>query len=444
MISALLCLAAPSLLLGGIALGSGTEPSIPEGEPLRLHIEGVAPGSTVVVHAFRTLPKWNGTATVPVLLHAWAEFRTGRGRLDVDAARPRKGSYAEPSGRALLWSAYPADDPAVPPDARRIDFNLPDGSVGKTFLVLEEGGRTLATGAFRFARPADLAFEKVDLPGLNGVFAYPKGARALPVVIGLHGSEGGSISGASGRAATFAARGYATLAVNYFAYPRDAIPGVPTSHSEVPVETIERARAWLAKRPEADVDRLGLYGVSKGAEFAVLAASVYPWVKAAVAVVPSDVVWEGYRGEGGESGTSSWSFEGKPFPYIPLYSPDAARFRRNTDRYETSRNDHPKEAKAAEIPVGKSKARFLLLGSDRDEVWASGRMVRLLAHRLPKTRVEWKIFPKAGHQISGTGIFPPRLYGVPSTDPRDKDLTAEGAAAEEGWERTLAFLGRSV
>ena len=70
MISAFAFLAAPSLFLGGVILSPGVESSLLDGDPLRLRIEGVAPGHTVLVHSFRTLPKWNGTATVPVLLHA--------------------------------------------------------------------------------------------------------------------------------------------------------------------------------------------------------------------------------------------------------------------------------------------------------------------------------------------------------------------------------------
>ncbi len=422
-------LLAPTILLGGVALGA-EESGMREGEPLRLRVEGVAEGETVTLHSFRLLPKWNGTAYTDVTVHAWAEFRAGRSGIDVDKAKPRRGSYPKGSPLAMLWSAYPVGDPGIPAYARRIEFAPPPKSVGRTFLVLEKEGRTLATGAFRFVGAPGLAFESVDAPGLNGVYAYPKGQRGLPVVINLHGSEGGSIDGARARAAQFAAQGYATLAVNYFAHEWQKIPGVPTVHRDIPVETFERAREWLSQRPEVDMRRVGVWGVSKGAEFAALGASRYPWIKAVVANVPSDAVWEGDKG-------SSWSVGGVGVPYIPLYPYVEGKYRVNTDRYELSRRDHP--VKEAEIPVERSSARFLLLGSDRDEVWASGTMARRLASRL-KGRGRAVVFPKAGHQLSGTGTFPPRLYGTPPRDGRDKDLTAEGEAAEKAWRLTLEFL----
>lgn len=90
------------------------------------------------------------------------------------------------------------------------------------------------------------------------------------------------------------------------------------------------------------------------------------------------------------------------------------------------------------------KARILLLASDRDEVWASGAMARNVVERLvaagKSDYVEVKIYPKAGHQLAGTGTFPVRLYGEQSPDPDAKDIVVEGEAAADAWRRTLRFL----
>ena len=50
----------------------------------------------------------------------------------------------------------------------------------------------------------------------------------------------------------------------------------------------------IASFSHRDVTRLGVYGHSKGAEYAELAATRLPWIDAVVACVPTDVVWEGY------------------------------------------------------------------------------------------------------------------------------------------------------
>ena len=63
------------------------------------------------------------------------------------------------------------------------------------------------------------------------------------------------------------------------------------------MEAIETAYSWLKQQPEIDAARLALVGVSKGAEFALVAATIYPWIDAVAAFAPSHVVWEGIPGE---------------------------------------------------------------------------------------------------------------------------------------------------
>ena len=89
------------------------------------------------------------------------------------------------------------------------------------------------------------------------------------------------------------------------------LPGLPTSFTEIPVDRLVEVRAWLAQQPGVDAERIGIWGASKGAEFALIAASHYNWINAVAAIVPSDLVWEGW-GAAGPS-RSSFSFGGKPF-----------------------------------------------------------------------------------------------------------------------------------
>jgi dienelactone hydrolase len=280
------------------------------------------------------------------------------------------------------------------------------------------------------------------------VYAYPQAGEKLPVVISLHGSEGGSVGKARSRAMPLASNGFAAVGVNYFSYPHEAIQGIPSQHAEIKLEIIESIREWLMTRPEVDINRIHLVGVSKGAELALLAASQFDWIKSTVAVVPSDVVWEGYS-DGGNKKTakSSWSVGGKPLPFVPLFEFDPKKegmYRTNTERYSRSRDFHPDQAALAHIPVEKITGRILLLAGDRDEVWASGDMTRHIVERMTVAGkldlVDVKIYPKAGHQIAGTGAFPVRLYGEQSPDLDAKDILAEGSAAADAWRRTIQFL----
>ncbi|MES2753527.1 MAG: acyl-CoA thioester hydrolase/BAAT C-terminal domain-containing protein, partial [Pseudomonadota bacterium] len=153
------------------------------------------------------------------------------------------------------------------------------------------------------------------------------------------------------QAVRFAGKGYAAFALNYFAWDLKKLTGPPNYHVNQPIELIAQVRDWLATRPEADVRRLGVYGHSKGAEYAALAASYYPWIKAVIACVPSDAVWEGYGINDGRNTfdakltwpvqRSSWSWQGQPLPYIPLYKWADRKWFDNTELYSTSRADHP-------------------------------------------------------------------------------------------------------
>jgi len=305
-----------------------------------------------------------------------------------------------------------------------------------------------------FAEPPGLAVESVAAGRLNGVFAAPQGARHLPAIILLHGSEGGGAESARRLATRFAGQGYAAFALNWFAYDVARLPGVPNKHVNQPIELIDQVRAWLARRPEVDAGRIGVYGQSKGAEYALVAASHYRWIKAVIGCVPTDVVWEGY-GIGDQRNApepdyvapkeiSSWSWQGKPLPYVPTPPWVKGQWFDNTERYEKGRHDNPDRARVAAIPIERTDARLLLLGSLRDETWASGVMAGRLAARMAQAgkgaRVETMVYEKAGHQICGDGVYPTYIWADPSDDPRVKDPAAEGHAAVDAWHRMIAFL----
>lgn len=97
----------------------------------------------------------------------------------------------------------------------------------------------------------------------------------------------------------FAALGYSVLGLPYDdpGYdPAGKIAGLPRAFVNIPVDCLRAPRDWLAKRPEVDPQRVGIWGASKRAEFAMIASTRFDWVKAVVAVVAvvaGDVVCEG-------------------------------------------------------------------------------------------------------------------------------------------------------
>jgi dienelactone hydrolase len=417
-----------------------------------IRIEGARPGETLTIVVRRTLDVWRPDSQGAwkqraVNFFSWADLTADTaGQIDPATARPANASYSVADPLALMWSGYAEDDPRLakllPMSLRVFAANGYDRIQVKAYRAVE----TIGEGSFadRMTAP-QLDFKIVQQAGLVGVYAAPAGAARLPTLIVLHGSEGNDIEKARTNAASFARQGFAVLAIAYYTQPYQPARHVPTSGMEIDVNQIERARAWLAGQARADVARIGIWGQSKGGEFAMVAASRFPWIRAAVGCVPSDVVWQGFgEGENLPPARSTWRMDGKVLPFVPLFPYAEGRYRDNTERYERSRRFNSVAADAARIPVERTRARLLLIGSDRDEVWASGAMARSIAATMAragkKKRAEALVFDKAGHGICGDGSFPVRAYGKDDPDADRKSLDAEGQASVIAFRRTLTFF----
>lgn len=406
------------------------------GDRPAISVDGLAPGETVTIDAYRLGPEprdpaYKVTGPRP-LFRATARFRAdAHGRVVLDRAVPLAGTYAGADGRGLLWSGEPvaAVGHALPaPDEVRLE--------------LRRGNQVVAQRQVRIAPATDVAMERIDTPGLVGVFAAPRGAWHRPVVVALHGSEGGDWASAEATARRFAHHGYATFALIYFAWPAAGIPHAPASFTNLPVERLAVARAWLATRPEADVRRLSLWGASKGSEFALLAAAHYPWVRAVVACVPSSLVWGGF---GGAAGAPGFTIDGRAPGMVPYgdYGPVARHEITSAERHIRDRAAAgPAAVAAATIPIERSSAHLLLLSSGQDGIWPSAAMsAEIVSRRRAAHRpVAWLNFPAAGHFICGTGDGPTRDATGKDGDQAGGTATAAGEATGRAWDATVAFL----
>jgi dienelactone hydrolase len=123
-----------------------------------------------------------------------------------------------------------------------------------------------------------------------GMLYEPAGRKAQPVpaMLFLGGSGGGNQL--SELAKHYAAQGFVTLSLCYF-----GCPGRPSALAQIPLEYVLSAVGYLHDLPEVDPASVNVYGISRGAELALLigshttdvrgVVSVYgaPWVFGAVA-----------------------------------------------------------------------------------------------------------------------------------------------------------------
>ena len=319
--------------------------------------------------------------------------------------------------------------------------------IGGGFVIALLGG----SGTFMFLR-AKAAFERIEIvePGPNGrriaedgLFAnyFPaNGPGQHPGILVLGGSEGGLGEGGRQGALALQREGYSVLVPSYF-----GAPGQPRHLERIPLETFDRALAWLAARPEIDPEKIVLAGVSKGAEAALLVATRHPELRAVVAGVPSSVVWPGIRFTTLNMG-SSWTLDGRPLPFLP-YGP--FRLRMLTGDIGVVYRDGIKKLDAhpdAAIPIEEIEAPVLLVCGEKDELWPSCPMSRQLearAARLGAPPIRVMSFPDAGHG----GVGPP----LEADDPRRNELgrmggtaDANNAARADGWPKIVEFIRSAV
>lgn len=409
--------------------------SVPAGlsapTPAPIVVDGVAPGATVTVTTERRARGGSETFVGEATFIADAA-----GRVDTATLSPRGGSYAGVDPLGPFWSARPR--------AARTT----DSSAGQIRVTASVGGAPVAT-ALVAVRP-DLARVLVsrDTPFPGAVWARPAAPGRHPVVIVLGGSEGGS-STARDIAPLFAARGYAALGLPYYdpGYdPTDRVAGLPRSFTNIPVDRLAAVRAWLRARGDANADRIAIWGASKGAEFALIAASRYRWVRAVVAVVPSDLVWEGW-GQPGPA-TASFAFAGKPLASQPYdgMATELAKAAKGEPMdlrrvHLAGRAAYPERVAAARIPVERFRGALLLIAGGRDQIWPSAEMARNIVATRRRAGLDTAtvIEDGANHFLGGPGTEPVAPLLTPGSNG-----AAIARARAEGWRATFDLLARTV
>lgn len=281
------------------------------------------------------------------------------------------------------------------------------------------------------------------------VYTLP-GDQPRPVVVILHGADGGTEAG--DRFGPILARmGYAAVGLPYYSPdwgdygPPKALAELPGSFLDIRVDQIGELREALRAMPGVDVERFGLLGASKGSEMALIAASRYPWIDSVVAYTPTDVVWEGWGLEVVEAeGTrSSFSFAGQPLAFMPyrgfvegLLAGPAADLRAI---HENGRADHPEREASARIPVEAYPGALMVIAGGRDAQWnstsAADAIVR--ARTGAGLPTEALIYPEAGHDLVGDGG--PRDTARSGGTPQDN-----AAARQDAWPKVVAFLARTL
>ena len=287
---------------------------------------------------------------------------------------------------------------------------------------------------------------EITAPGPTGqriatghIFAnyYPaRGQQRGPAVLLLGGSEGGIGKSVTEDARALQSQGLSVLSLGYF-----GVHGQPTSLERVPLETFDRALAWLRVRREVDPQRTSVFGMSKGAEAALLVATRHPELRAVIAGSPSSVVWPGVNRHSLDP-AASWSVGGRSLPVLrygplrpslflghlgTLYSGGLKGLSRHPD---------------AIIPVEKIVGAVLLTCGDDDSLWPScemARQVQARADRLHGPQVTVLAYRHAGHESVGVPLSP-KSSDFGSLSRWGGTTLGNNGARADGWPKIIDLL----
>ena len=431
--------------VGGLELEISPNPAFVD-EPVGMRLGGVAPGARVTLRALVRDDAGRMWRSHGVYLAG------PQGRIDAAAQESVGGNYRGVDAAGLFWSMELQEGAK----AEGATFCKNGASPDRVSVVADSSEGPLASTTLerRWLMP-NTGMRELRDGGLIGWLFTPPGQGRLPVIIVLGGSGGGYDLD---KAALLSRHGFATLALAYF-----GVPPLPEWLHRVPLEYLGRAMAWLGEQKEIDARRIGLLGVSRGAELALLAGSRFPEVRAVVAYAPSAIAWD----SGGREKTTGqaipcWTWNGEAVPSAPLplrgfiarSAIPVGLLRRPVKFVNLFRSAlrNRSAIERAAIPVEKIRGSILLISGGDDQVWPSERMAEMIAKRLRSKgltgAVEHVNYPRAGHSLRypsmPTTVRMSRSRGMRFPILLGGRAPADAQAQADAWRRAIAFFAKSL
>jgi len=391
-----------------------------------------------------------------------AEFvADASGSVRVHEQKSLGGTYAGISAMGLFWSMSLVSPITIGASTFAKVTSKPDQV---RLTVRAEGGAVAGATLMRRYVASDTTVRDMKIQsegaGADGVVVgrlfIPSGAGPHPVVIMLSGSGGGFDID---KAAVLSRHGFATFALAYF-----GIAPLPSWLNRVPLEYFESGIEWLRSQPEIDSRRIGVLGVSRGAELGLLLASKFSSIRAVIAYAPSSVAW---AASGRDKATGEiipcWTYRGEPVPFAPLplrgfmarsAFPVVALKRpvifRNLFHAGLRNRD---AVNRAAISVEETRGPILLISGGDDHLWPAGEMSDAIVGRLKRKKfphtVEHLHHPRAGHML--------RYPFLPTTSRVSTNKHLRGAkfsfggsakadaeAQADSWQRAVEFLQKHL
>ncbi|XP_056402460.1 acyl-coenzyme A thioesterase 6-like [Hyla sarda] len=393
-------------------------------EPLQLQVRGLSPGQDVSLRT--ALTDEAGELFTSVALYR----ADSGGELELSRSPALEGgSYTGVEPEGPLWSLEPQTPlrRLLKKDVRspfQLRFSLHQAHCppGALLAAAAQDRSFMGEGVTR---------EPVREGRVRGSLFLPPGYGPFPAIIDLYGTGGGLMEH---RASLLANHGFVTMALAYFSYE-----DLPDNLAGLHLDYFREALEFLKTHQKVNKERIGVIGLSKGADLAVSMATFLPGIKAVVSI----------------SGCNANSFTplhcGEFVMPCLMFQGEKIKFTEAGELDISESMDDPSDPNNHEsiIPAEKSPAAFLILSGLDDKNWPSATYMEQIVARLRdhQKNVEYQCYPGAGHLLEPP-YFPlckashHKLSGMPML--WGGQTKAHAKAQEDAWKKIQNFFSRHL
>jgi dienelactone hydrolase len=215
----------------------------------------------------------------------------------------------------------------------------------------------------------------------------------------------------------------------------------------------------MKAQPRVKAGRLALVGGSKGGELALLLTSRSSDYRAVVAMTPAAHVWEGHTMRffsPDYQSVSSWSYGGRPLPYMPFKASPEDKEREKNGELESFvpffrdalAQADPATVERAAIPVEKIQAPILLISGTDDRIWPAGQFCATIVARLKNAEFAYEVkhlsSEGGGHSSCLPFLITANRGLLIDGDPSGGSPQADARGGYRSWAETMAFLHRHL
>ncbi|XP_063145233.1 bile acid-CoA:amino acid N-acyltransferase isoform X1 [Candoia aspera] len=393
--------------------------------PVKIYASGLAPSQLVTLYASLTDERG-----VKFLARAFYQANQN-GEVDVAQASALGGNYTGVWPMGLFYSlrAEKMFQRLMKRDVTGSPFYVQISLFNSAVLLPLPTEEPLATcTAERWYAAPGVERIPVKSGQVRGALFLPPGPGPFPGLIDMFGGAGGLIEF---RAGLLASKGFAVLALAFFAYD-----DLPQTLEVVDLEYFEEASRLLLKHPKVRGPGLGVIGLSKGAEIALAMGTFLKEIAATVCI----------NGATRMNG-ASLHFHDINIPAVP-YSSEKVLINEMGLMSSFHVMGDPLDAvhQVSAIPVEKAQGHILFVVGEADQSLNSkvfAEMALARAKKYGRTNCSLLSYPRAGHMIEAPGspiCFISYIRGSALPTIWGGEIKSHAKAEEHFWEEVLKFF----